>query len=48
MWCGYERLSLATLGYRIVEKHRGGAGTVQNVQSVQGNVRPEQNTPPRT
>ena len=30
MWRGYERMSLATLGYRIAEKRRGEAGIVQN------------------
>ena len=30
MWRGYERMSLATLGYRIAEKRRGGAGIAQN------------------
>ena len=30
MWRGYERMSLATLGYRIAEKRRGEAGSVQN------------------
>ena len=31
MWRGYERMSLATLGYRMAEKHRRGAtGIVQN------------------
>ena len=30
MWRGYERMSLATLGYRIVEVRRGEAGIVQN------------------
>ena len=29
MWRGYERMSIATLGYRIAEKRRGGAGIVQ-------------------
>ena len=30
MWRGYERLSIATLGYRMAQKRRGGAGSVQN------------------
>ena len=30
MWRGYERMSLATLGYRIAEKRRGEAGIVQH------------------
>ena len=30
MWRGYERVSSATLGYRIAEKRRGDAGIVQN------------------
>ena len=30
MWRGYERMSLATLGYRIAEKRRGQAGIVQH------------------
>ena len=30
MWRGYERVSIATLGYRIAEKRRGDAGIVQN------------------
>ena len=30
MWRGYERMPLATLGYRIAEKRRGEAGIVQN------------------
>ena len=30
MWRGYERMSLTTLGYRIAEKRRGGAGIAQN------------------
>ena len=30
MWRGYERLSIATLGYRIAERRREGAGIVQH------------------
>ena len=30
MWRGYERMSIATLGYRLAEKRREGAGIVQN------------------
>ena len=30
MWRGYERISIATLGYRLAEKRREGAGIVQN------------------
>ena len=30
MWRGYERMSLATLGYRIAEKRRGATGIVHN------------------
>ena len=30
MWRGYERLSLATLGYRIAEKRRTDPGSVRN------------------
>ena len=30
MWRGYERMSLATLGYRIADKRRGEASIVQN------------------
>ena len=30
MWRGYERLSMATLGYRIAEKRQRGAGIVQH------------------
>ena len=29
MWRGYERMSIATLGYRIAERRREGAGIVQ-------------------
>ena len=29
MWRGYERMSIATLGYRIAERHRSRAGFVQ-------------------
>ena len=32
MWRGCERMSLATLGYRIAERRRGVAGIVQNEQ----------------
>ena len=28
MWRGYERISIATLGYRLAEKRREGAGIV--------------------
>ena len=30
MWRGYERMSIATLGYRIAQRHRGNTGIVQN------------------
>ena len=30
MWRGYERMSLATLGYRMAERRRGAAGIVQD------------------
>ena len=30
MWRGYERLSIATLGYRMAERRHPGAGIVQN------------------
>ena len=29
MWRGYERMSIATLGYQIAEKRRGGTRIVQ-------------------
>ena len=30
MWRGYERMSIATLGYRIAEKYRGATRSVHN------------------
>ena len=30
MWRGYERMSIATLGYRIAQRHRANTGIVQN------------------
>ena len=30
MWRGYERTPIATLGYRIAQRHRGNTGIVQN------------------
>ena len=30
MWRGYERMSIATLGYRIAQRHRANTGIVEN------------------
>ena len=36
MWRGYERMSIATLGYRIAEQRRGSASMVQDESCEQG------------